>query len=177
LPGNLCNTAESVVCPGCDKLIHADVFPALFREQKAGRKAEAILEAGVSSCFYHDGKKAVIPCDGCGRFLCALCDVELNGQHLCPSCVDSTRTKGTLINLERSRTVYDTGALLLAVVPIVLFPLAGFTIATGPAAVICGVMAFFRPGSLVRRGRLRAISAVLIGLVQCGLWMKTIFFL
>lgn len=176
LPGNLCNTAQSVVCPGCDKLIHADVFPALFRSQTEGRKAEAILEAGVSSCFYHEGKKAVTPCDGCGRFLCALCDVELNRQHLCPSCVDKSHTKGTLINLERNRTVYDTAALVLAVGPVLIFPLMGFTFATAPAAIFCGTFSFFRPGSLVRRGHLRAIIAVLIGLVESGVWLKAFIF-
>src|SRR5690349_9939788 len=123
LPGNLCNTTAPAVCPGCEKRIHADVFPAMFRAQAEGRPAEAILEEGVSSCFYHEGKKAVVPCDGCGRFLCALCDVELNQQHLCPTCVDKSRTKGTLINLETRRTVYDTTAMTLALGPVLLFPL------------------------------------------------------
>ena len=176
LPGNVCNTAGPAICPGCDKLIQADVFPALFRDPSAGRPAEEILEAGVSSCFYHEGKKAVVPCDGCGRFLCALCDVELNRQHLCPACVDNSRTKGTLINLETRRMVYDTAAMSLALGPVVLFPLLTITWATAPAAIVYGIMAFFRPGSLVRRGRLRASIAILIGLAQSGFWLSAIFF-
>jgi hypothetical protein len=159
---------DSATCPGCDKRIHADVFPALFRNLQAGRTGETILEEGVSSCFYHEGKKAVVPCDGCGRFLCALCDVELNQQHLCPSCVDKSRTKGTLINLETRRTVYDTAALSLALWPLLIWPA---TIVTGPVAVACGVLSFFKPGSLVGRRTARAIIAILIGLAQIGGWV------
>jgi len=168
LPGNLCNTAKSAICPGCDRPIHADVFPALFRDQQPGRSAEAILEAGVSSCFYHEGKKAVVPCDGCGRFLCALCDVELNNQHLCPSCFDNSRTKGTLVNLEAKRFVYDSAALSLAVLPLLIWPV---TIITSPLAVGFGIFSFFRPGSLVGRKYVRGILAVVIGLGQMAGWL------
>lgn len=175
LPGNLCNTAEDIRCPGCDRRIHAEAFPALFRPRAEGRKAETILEAGVSSCFYHEGKKAVVPCDGCGRFLCALCDLELNGQHVCPTCLEKSRTAPgpVKVNLEATRTVYDSAAMSLAVWPLLIWPA---TILTAPAAIACAIYSFFRPPSLVGPSRWRAIVAILIGLTQLGFWTWGLFF-
>jgi hypothetical protein len=168
LPGNLCNAADAVRCPSCDRVIFADVFPAQFRDRKAGVKGEAILEDGVSSCFYHEGKKAVVPCDGCGRFLCALCDVELNQRHLCPSCVENSRARGRHINLETHRTVFDTAALTLALLPLVVFPL---TLFTAPAAGVCGVMSFYRPGSVLRRRPWRALFGIVLGVGEVIAWI------
>jgi hypothetical protein len=176
LPGNFCNTSAEVTCPACDHKVQVWVYPALFRERATGRKAELIVEAGVSSCFYHEGKKAVVPCDACGRFLCALCDVELNGRHICPSCLDKARTapaQGGMLNLETTRTVYDGAALSLAVWPLLIWPA---TLLTAPAAVICGILAFFRPASLVGRSSGRAILAILLGLTQIGFWVWAFFF-
>jgi hypothetical protein len=38
-------------------------------------------------------------------------------------------------------------------------------------AVACGVLSFFKPGSLVGRRTARAIIAILIGLAQIGGWV------
>ena len=43
--------------------------------------ADALLSEGESSCFYHPNKRAVVPCDQCGRFLCTLCRVDF-GQRV-----------------------------------------------------------------------------------------------
>lgn len=173
LPGNLCNTPGLVTCPGCDSQIHVDVFPAQFRGRSEGRKAETILEAGVSSCFYHEGKKAVVPCDGCGRFLCALCDVELNQQHLCPACVEKSRTKGNLVSLETHRTVYDSAALSLSLWPLLIWPA---TILTAPAAVVLAILSFFRPPGLAGRRPGFAFAAIVLALAQMAGWIGRFFF-
>src|SRR5438874_13754528 len=87
---------------------------------------------GEAGCFYHPQKRAIIPCAACGRFLCALCDVELNDEHLCPVCLETGRKKGKLTQLETKRTLYDSSALILSVLPIIcLWPLS---IVTAPAA-------------------------------------------
>ena len=31
---------------------------------------------GEASCYFHAHKRAAVPCDGCGRFLCSLCDLN-----------------------------------------------------------------------------------------------------
>src|SRR5437868_4454851 len=81
----------TVACMACGASLYVDVFPALFRPVATGKSGETVLVEGESTCFYHPQKKAIVPCDLCGRFLCALCDLELGGQHLCPSCLESGR--------------------------------------------------------------------------------------
>lgn len=167
LPDNFWNTPDAQICPNCDRRLQAAVFPALLRSPPAARSGETILEAGVASCFHHEGKKAVTSCDGCGRFLCGLCDLEFNGRHLCPTCLDQSRTSGTHVNLETSRIVYDRAALSLALLPLIVWPI---TMITAPIAVTCGVLSFFKPGSLLGRRPARAGVAIVIGLAQLTGW-------
>src|SRR5262245_9590695 len=89
LPAAVLNSAGPAHCPTCRVPLHALVFPALFRPVARGEIGERLVSEGEASCYYHPQKKAVLPCSRCGRFLCALCDVDLNGEHLCPSCLES----------------------------------------------------------------------------------------
>src|ERR1700722_2328125 len=82
------NQPELSPCPACGVPLRVEIFPAFFRRINPGQSAETIMVDGESSCFYHPLKKAVLPCEGCGRFLCALCDCESNGQHFCPVCLE-----------------------------------------------------------------------------------------
>lgn len=172
LPGVLCNTGDLVICPVCDATIQVEVFPANFQSPQPTVSSEGILEPGVSSCFYHDQKKAVVHCDGCGRFLCALCDLEMGNQHLCPVCLQSSRKKGSIPELENRRTLYDGAALSLALLPILLGPLS---LLTAPAAICLGIMSFFKPGSVVPRTRVRAYFAIGLALLQIGAWIVIIY--
>ena len=128
VPEFIYNQGVLAPCPGCGSMLQVEVFPALLKPLPEGRAGETILVEGEASCFYHPQKRAVLPCAACGRFLCALCDVELNNEHLCPGCLESGRKKGKLIQLETKRTLYDSSALLLSVFPIFCFcRLAGVT--------------------------------------------------
>src|SRR5687767_8874789 len=91
-------------CPRCGVPLLVEVFPALFRSPSAGQAGEAMLVEEVSSCFYHEQKKAITLCEACGRFLCGLCDLDFGGQHLCPRCLESGRRKGKIKSLENHRT-------------------------------------------------------------------------
>src|SRR2546427_10237207 len=134
LLGDLFNLADFTPCPACGARLHIEVFPALFRRFTPGRTGEAILEDTEASCFYHPQKKAVVPCEGCGRFLCALCDCELQGQHFCPACLETGRKKRKIKSLENERTLYDSIALSLAVLPVLITFFIYFTFITAPAA-------------------------------------------
>ena len=90
-------------------------FPCAVPAATRGRRGEAVMVEGESSCFYHPQKKAVVPCQGCGRFLCALCDCGLHGEHFCPACLEVGRQKGRITRLESQRTLYDAIALAVAV--------------------------------------------------------------
>src|SRR5262249_16864330 len=145
-------TSELVACPRCKARLQVVVFPALFRGLTPGAAAEPVLVENEASCFYHPRKKAVIPCDNCGRFLCALCGVELNQQHLCPACLESGKKKGKLAHLENKRTLYDRMALGLAVFPMLVFWL---TIITAPMALYIAIRYWKSPTSLVGHGKRR----------------------
>jgi hypothetical protein len=122
---------------------------------------------GEASCFYHPGRQAVRPCDGCGRFLCALCDVELGREHLCPTCLDTGQRKGKLTALETRRTIYDDAAVAVAVVPLLMWPM---TLLTAPLAIGLAVYGWNKPGSLVPRTRVRFYLAILLAAAQLAGW-------
>jgi hypothetical protein len=144
-----------------------EIFPALFRKINPGPSAEAVMVEGESSCFYHPQKKAVLPCDGCGRFLCALCDCQLNSQHFCPACLEAGRTKGKIKSLENQRTLYGSIALSLAVYPILIFY---FTLITAPMALFVAIRYWKSPPSLVNRSKARFVVAIIFALLQIAGW-------
>ena len=162
LPGAACNTPEPTDCPSCHRAVQVEVFPAWFQPASVARPAEAILEEGFSSCFFHTQKKAIVACDACGRFLCALCDVEFNERHLCPACLQSGQAKGQIATLETQRMLWDSAALSLSLLPIMI---------SAPLALFCAIFSFFRPSSLVPRSRLRAYVAIVLSVVQIAGWI------
>ena len=161
------NQPELSPCPACGVPLQVEVFPALFRKINPGKKSEAILVEGESGCFYHPQKKAVLPCDSCGRFLCALCDCELNSQHFCPACLETGKTKGKIKSLDQGRTLYDSIALALAIYPMLIFY---FTLLTAPMALFIAIRYWRAPRSLVRRTKIRFVAAIIISLLQIAGW-------
>ena len=161
------NQPELSPCPACGVPLQIEVFPALFRRVNPGQSGETIMVEGESSCFYHPQKKAVIPCQGCGRFLCALCDCELNGQHFCPTCLETGKAKGKIKNLENQRTLYDSIALSLAVYPLLIFY---FTLITAPVALFVALRYWKAPRSIVRRTKIRYVVAIVLALTEIAGW-------
>ncbi|HSR11607.1 MAG TPA: hypothetical protein VLS90_09170 [Thermodesulfobacteriota bacterium] len=171
LPPERYNRPDLIACPTCRVPTRVDVFPAFFRPLQPGKSGEALKDE-QSSCFFHPSKKAAVPCDQCGRFLCALCDVEMNGKHLCPVCVETGRVKGKIVNLERHRQLYDGIALRLAVFPIIT---VWFTIVTAPIALYFAIRHWNSPMSIVRRSKIRYVLAMLISGLQILAWGGMIF--
>jgi hypothetical protein len=167
LPASACNTPRLISCVHCGDQVQATVFPAYFREVKKGRTAETLVES-VASCFYHENKKAVIPCDDCGRFLCALCDLEIHGRHVCPRCLETADTRGGGTQFTNRRVVHDQAALTLSLVSVLLGPVV---LLTGPLVLVLGVLAFLRPGSIVGRSPAKAVTGMLLAVAQMALWI------
>jgi hypothetical protein len=144
------------------------VFPAFFSKIDQAANAAAIVAEGEASCFYHPRKRAVVPCDQCGRFLCSLCQVEFLGQNWCPGCIEAHRQKGQLSNLDSSRPLYDNMALVLATLPAVLvWP----TIITAPMSLYVAARYWRKPSSLVPRTKIRFYVAVLLAVLQIVGWL------
>ena len=171
LGAQMFNQPDSTPCPVCDRRLIVEVFPALFRRETS-TPAELVTAPGDASCFYHENKKAAVVCDACGRFICALCDLEMHGQHLCPACLEAGHTKGRLEKILPNRTRHDKIALGLAVLPLLIFY---FTLLTAPAALYLAIRHWNCPGSVApSRPRLNLIFAILFATLEIIAWVVVI---
>ena len=162
------NSDSLVACGACSNLLRVDVYPAINRAVPVGRAGAALQVDTEAGCFYHPRKKAIVPCATCGRFLCALCDVSLNGQHLCPACLEKGKINRKIQNLENHRTCYDTIALLIATVSILAY---WFTIFTAPIVIYLTIRHWKSPTSIIPRSKVRFILAFFIAGIQFAGWI------
>jgi hypothetical protein len=167
LPEGLWQQDKLAPCPSCGASVQIEIFPALFRPMAAGQAGEAVIFEGESSCFYHPQKKAVVHCQGCGRFLCALCDCELHGEHFCPGCLEVGRIKGKIRRLENQRVLYDDIALAVAILPLLIFY---FTLITAPIALYMALRYWNAPRSIVHRTKWRFVLAIVFAVLELAGW-------
>ena len=173
VPAEFYNLPILTPCPTCATPLQVHVYPALLRPITT-TAAESLLVPGESGCFYHPEKKAALPCDSCGRFLCALCDVEFNNQHLCPACLEAGNKKGKIRNLQNRRIRYDNIAVALAILPLLVFYL---TFITAPGAIYLAIRHWNSPGSIVpRRTKPRYLIAIILASLQIIGWAVGIFY-
>lgn len=163
---------EAARCRRCGASLEISVFPALFRPLASGQAGEAILSDQESACFYHPRKRAIVPCEACGRFLCALCEVDIGGRHTCVPCLEAARGRGALPRLENQRTRHDRIAMALAAYPLLLFFYP--TLLTAPVALFMSVRALKAPGSLVHGTRVRCVLAMLLSMAEIIAWVLLI---
>jgi hypothetical protein len=167
IPWETLDASKATVCPDCGVPLHFDIFPALLTPPARGEPGEVLLQDDLSSCFYHPQKTAVIHCHHCGRFLCALCDIELGGRHLCPACLETGKEKGKLKNLQNHRVLYDEIALTLAILPILI---CYITVVTAPVAIFIALRYWRAPSSIVPRTKVRFVAAIGIAGLQIVGW-------
>ena len=151
-------------CPSCKRAMRVVIFPSFHRPVIKGATAETVMVEGEAACFYHARKRAQVPCDDCGRFLCAVCDLELNGRHLCPQCLETGAKKGRVQSLERGRFRWDQVILHLVLVPLVicglLLPL------TSLATLALVVWKWKSPPSLVSNTRLTLMVCAVFAMIE-----------
>lgn len=138
------------------------MFPSIGRV-RSGPLPQAIGEENEASCFYHGESRALVHCEECGRFLCGLCDIEIDGKHFCPECFKTGLASNRLENVEARRTMYDSIALALATLPTLLFWPAFLG---APAALFTVVRRWNAPLSIVPRTRIRFYLAALFALAE-----------
>ena len=118
--------------PGLQFLDPCNRISRAFKAGRVGKDRRHCNAGWRGKLFYHPEKKAVLTCNYCGRFLCALCDVDFAGQHLCPPCIESGKKKKKIKNLENHRVLYDDVALAVAVLPLML---CYFVVLTAPISL------------------------------------------
>src|ERR1043166_9643521 len=107
LEAGLWNRGAPARCPSCGQQVEAMVFPAV-EHVRTGMLPDALLLDTEASCFFHPQSRAIAPCDQCGRFLCGLCDLDVDGRHWCPVCLLPPPGQKRTALLEPRRTMYDT---------------------------------------------------------------------
>jgi hypothetical protein len=163
---------ELLFCPNCRARMTVFPFPALYEDTRTNAASAGIEVEGEAGCYYHPQKKAEAVCEGCGRFICKTCEVELHGKRICPRCLETGKSVKKLDILENNRILYDNIVLLLAIVPMLfVFP----TIVTAPVTVYLVIRYWKAPESLIPRTKIRFVLAFLIAWVQIGWWVLVIF--
>jgi hypothetical protein len=156
---------DVVRCPACEGEFEQLRFPALAAAARVDRAAS--LAAGEANCYFHSQNRAEAACDGCGRYVCAVCRVPFAGQQLCPSCLEARADRRKLP--ENHRVIHEHIALALAVIPMLIWP---FTLLSAPAALGLCFYGWKKPGSLVpRRRKLSFIVAGSLASLQVIGWL------
>jgi hypothetical protein len=75
-------------CPYCQKWLQIRVWPIVRQNTNA---VSAL--ADHATCFFHPDKAFQACCQRCGRFVCALCDLQLGAEHVCPACFERGRAE------------------------------------------------------------------------------------
>jgi hypothetical protein len=172
-PIGAANSGRMHKCPDCGRHLSGDLFPAFFRPMADAATGRALREDGPSECFNHPGKQAEAICAGCGRLLCALCEIQLDGKSLCLKCLQAGYEKKSIATLEKQRTLYDNMALVAAFWP----PLVFFvfpSLITAPLAIFIALRYWKTPLSILPRTKLRYILAMTLSCLQIVGWV--IFF-
>jgi hypothetical protein len=73
-------------CPYCEKQLQIRVWPVVRQSTNA-----AAALSDQATCFFHPDKAFQACCQRCGRFVCALCDLQLGAEHVCPTCFERGR--------------------------------------------------------------------------------------
>jgi len=162
------------VCPHCGKQVNWYIFPRYFASQQKDLTFDNITSDGESSCYYHSDKKAVVTCDQCGKFLCSLCDLELNNKHICPNCFNSGKKKKKSFEFEDSRILYDDLALAIAFWPIFTFY---FTIFGSFISMYFAIRYWNVNSSVITHNKLKKIVAIILSLLEILFWIILFIYL
>lgn len=163
-------------CVSCETPLHGRVFPQVAAPEVAGAESVAPPGAGAAAvCYNHDAKPAVSACDQCGRFLCALCELSVEGRTYCPSCFGRMDSQGRIQTLKHHETRHDSVALAMSVLPLLLWP---FTIITAPLTIVYICKYWSTPRQSIQpRLRWRFYLAALFALALCAAWIWLFYFI
>jgi len=166
IPPSNWNQEFPVPCPACAREVTVTVFPVALQPPKPVLP-ERVVTGQEASCYNHAANRALAACDSCGRFLCALCDIESGAGHVCPACFDRQETP-TL----HERVNYDSIALALVTLPMLL---CWLPIITTPAALFFAFKFWNAPSPVMPRSRWRLRLTVVIAVLQVVLVTWALF--
>ena len=159
-PGKNYDSSLFYKCSSCKSRNYVEIFPAVRNEIQKGERPEAAMNE-ESTCFKHSANIAVAACDTCGVYMCKLCDLEIEGRHLCPDCLKNKPPE--LKTTTQKTMLYDELALHLTVFPVLFYP--AFVI-TAPTAVVMSILYWNKVNTPYKRNRWRFVVAFILGLLE-----------
>ncbi|WP_438479664.1 zinc finger domain-containing protein [Oleiharenicola lentus] len=158
---------DRVRCPSCETEFEQIRFPAM--EARRTIDTAASIQSGEANCYFHAQNRAEAACDGCGRYVCSVCRVPMGGKQLCPSCLEASGERRKLP--ENQRVLHGHIAIVIAILPIIIWPL---TLVTAWVAIGWCIYGWKKPASITnkhgRGGRWRFIVAGLAAAIQLTVW-------
>jgi len=159
-------------CPHCQKWLQIRIWPIVRQNTNS---VSALSDQ--ATCFFHPDKAFQACCQRCGRFVCALCDLQLGAEHVCPTCFERGRAdSGAEAGKAEWRyrdVLYDSIALTVGWVWILVWPVI---VAALPAVIFLHVKYRKAPRSyLIARSAWRFWAAY-AGLVWLPLLLASSFF-
>ena len=82
-------------CRYCGTVFEESIFPAVLNEFSPVAVQDAEIGSGEARCYFHDGRVAAVVCDGCGVYLCPLCDLNIADGHYCSNCLTKIKNEST----------------------------------------------------------------------------------
>ena len=151
-------------CPRCRTIQKVVLFAALEKEYEKGVEAEAVLEDNAA-CLNHPDKAAAALCDSCGAYICNLCEIAVEEQHLCPGCFNNNFSK--IATLNKRTVLHDSCALNIAVLSILVWPISIFT---APFTIGWSLFYWNKVKTPYRRSKWRFVVACLLASIQLIGW-------
>ena len=127
--------AEWQDCRYCGKELKIYLWPVVRKNTQA---ASALSDQ--ATCFFHPDKAFQACCQLCGRFVCALCDLQLGAEHVCPTCFERGRAdsgaEAGKAELRYRDVLYDSIALTVGWAWIFFWPVI---VAAVPTVIVLHV--------------------------------------
>jgi hypothetical protein len=102
----------ATMCFACRTAVHVLVFPRALAYRSSG-EAGPPSQPEQARCYFHEERTAEAPCQACGRFVCQLCQVEIEGRRLCPECFNRRADDGSLLSMRTREVRHDSLAAQL----------------------------------------------------------------
>ena len=160
-------------CPFCQKSLQIRIWSLLRQNNNA-----TTALSDQATCFFHPEKAFQACCRRCGRFMCALCDLQLGAEHVCPTCFERGRgdagARAGEAEWRHRDVLYDSIAAMLGWGWIIIWPTIVVAL---PAVIFLHVKYRKAPRSyLVPRSGWRFWAAY-VGLAWLPLLFGSAFFL
>ncbi|MGA1844249.1 MAG: hypothetical protein ACMUIS_06770 [bacterium] len=155
-------------CPHCGLVMTGRLYPRFFKTKDMQETAADVTAGSESSCYYHPEKLAVSLCSECGRFLCSLCELDIQNRIVCPTCLEKLDQEKRVSTFTNEVTFRDAIALNVAVVLTFFWPIY---FVTAPFTLFYIWRHFKEPKQyIIPRKRWRFYLAGLIAGAQLAVW-------